>query len=118
MNAAMPDASPLTPYVESDLRRLAIWSATGSGKTLLLHVNYLQFLHYTRKANVRDMTDNIVLLTTNERLSEQHAKELKASGIRRRALCERLGWASSERTASAFSTSTNFGTRESRRRSL
>lgn len=50
--------------------------ATGSGKTLLLHLNYYQFLHYNRKP-----LDNILLVTPNEGLSEQHLRELAASGI-------------------------------------
>ena len=30
----------------SDLKKLAFWMATGSGKTLLMHLNYRQYLHY------------------------------------------------------------------------
>ena len=59
-----------------DLRKLAFWMATGSGKTLLLHLNYRQFLHYNTEP-----LDNILLVTPNEGLSEQHLAELAASGI-------------------------------------
>jgi len=38
----VPDFSP------DDLRRLAFFMATGSGKTLLLHVNIWQVLHYLK----------------------------------------------------------------------
>ncbi len=41
-------------FTAADLTKLAYWMATGSGKTLLLHINYLQFLHYHapgRRAN-------------------------------------------------------------------
>lgn len=65
------------PFTESDLKKLAFWMATGSGKTLIMHINYRQFLHYNRKT-----LDNILLITPNEGLSEQHIAELQASNIR------------------------------------
>lgn len=34
------------PFTEADLKKLALWMATGSGKTLIMHINYYQFLHY------------------------------------------------------------------------
>lgn len=64
------------PFTEGDLTKLAFWMATGSGKTLILHLNYHQFLHYNREP-----LDNILLITPNEGLSEQHLAELTASGI-------------------------------------
>jgi hypothetical protein len=63
-------------FTEKDLTKLAYWMATGSGKTLILHLNYHQFLHYNRES-----LDNILLITPNEGLSEQHLAELAASGI-------------------------------------
>lgn len=63
-------------FTESDLTKLAYWMATGSGKTLILHLNYHQFLHYNRES-----LDNILLVTPNEGLSEQHLEEFAASGI-------------------------------------
>ena len=65
------------PFIESDLKKLAFWMATGSGKTLILHINYRQFLHYNRET-----LDNILLITPNEGLSEQHITELQASNTR------------------------------------
>jgi len=63
-------------FSESDLKKLAFWMATGSGKTLIMHINYRQFLHYN------DLPlDNILLITPNEGLSEQHMAEMAASGI-------------------------------------
>lgn len=63
-------------FSESDLKKLAFWMATGSGKTLIMHINYRQFLHYS------DMPlDNIVLITPNEGMSIQHMKEMADSGI-------------------------------------
>ena len=65
----------LPPFTKEDLKKLAFWMATGSGKTLILHINYLQMLKYSNK------WDNIILITPNEGLSEQHYEELKSSGI-------------------------------------
>ena len=50
--------------------------ATGSGKTLIMHMNYRQFLHYNSVT-----LDNILLITPNEGLSEQHLTEMTASSI-------------------------------------
>ena len=50
--------------------------ATGSGKTLLMHLNYYQFLHYNCEP-----LDNILLITPNEGLSAQHIEEMQASDI-------------------------------------
>ena len=64
------------PFYESDLKKLAFWMATGSGKTLIMHLNYRQFLHYNNQP-----LDNILLITPNEGLSEQHLDEMTASAI-------------------------------------
>jgi len=76
-NAAKPAGEPKdAKFSESDLKKLAFWMATGSGKTLIMHVNYRQFLHYD------DLPlDNILLITPNEGLSDQHMAEMAASGI-------------------------------------
>ena len=63
-------------FTAADLSKLAFWMATGSGKTLLLHLNYRQFLHHNRKP-----LDNILLITPHEGLSQQHLHELQASSI-------------------------------------
>jgi hypothetical protein len=72
----LPFESQDTPFTQDDLTKLAYWMATGSGKTLLLHLNYHQFRHYNTEP-----LDNILLITPNEGLSEQHLAELAASGI-------------------------------------
>ncbi len=74
--AAMPDYDP------EDLRTVAFQSATGSGKTLLMHAHILQFQHYLHRSGRR--LNNIVLLTPNEQMSVQHERELQASGLRAR----------------------------------
>lgn len=80
------------PYFEPDnLRRLAFFMATGSGKTLLMHVNILQVLHYLQhglhpeailpgKPQERRFS-NILLITPTEVLSTQHIAELRKSGL-------------------------------------
>ena len=82
-NARRLPGEPLDdPFTEADLTKLAYWMATGSGKTLLLHLNYYQYLHYcTGESASRPPLDNILLITPNEGLSEQHLAELAASGI-------------------------------------
>lgn len=68
---------PIQEITRADLNKLAFWMATGSGKTLIMHLNYLQFLHYSG----HERFDNIVLITPNEGLSDQHMAEMTASGI-------------------------------------
>ena len=67
-------------FNEDDLRKLAFWMATGSGKTLILHINYLQFAHYNAGPH-RISLDNILLITPNESMTVQHLTELAKSGI-------------------------------------
>ena len=62
----------------ADLKKLAFWMATGSGKTLIMHLNYRQFLHYNPASA---MLDNILLITPNEGLTEQHIEEMTTSNI-------------------------------------
>lgn len=63
------------------LNKLALWCATGSGKTLLMHVNLRQYQHHLAQAGRAGELNRIVLLTPNEGLSNQHLKEFNAAGI-------------------------------------
>ncbi len=63
-------------FTAKDLKKLAYWMATGSGKTLIMHINYLQILKYSK-----NKWDNVILIAPNEGLSKQHYEELKLSGI-------------------------------------
>lgn len=63
-------------FFESDLKKVAFWMATGSGKTLIMHINYRQFLFYNNLP-----IDNILLITPNEGLSKQHMDEMTTSNI-------------------------------------
>lgn len=65
-------------FTESDLAKLAFWMATGSGKTLIMHINLWQYLHYSAG---KWSHDNILLITPNEGLSRQHLEEFRKSGI-------------------------------------
>jgi len=63
-------------FASEDLTKLAFWMATGSGKTILMHFHYRQFLHYNTKP-----LDNILLVTPDEGLSRQHLENMDAAGI-------------------------------------
>ncbi len=68
----------LTEYNDTELNKLALYNATGSGKTLLLQMNLLQFSHYA-KGKIK--INKTVLITPNEGLSNQHLEEFQASNI-------------------------------------
>jgi hypothetical protein len=75
------DYAAVPPYEADDLNKLCLQNATGSGKTLLMHVNLLQYRYYAHNHG-RDMDlSRVILLTPNERLSEQHLKEFQESAI-------------------------------------
>ena len=81
-NARRGVMDPQDPeFGEKDLTKLAFWMATGSGKTILMHFHYRQYLHYQKKP-----LDNILLVTPDEGLSQQHLEHLTAAGIP----CERF----------------------------
>ncbi|WP_409229444.1 DEAD/DEAH box helicase family protein, partial [Gudongella sp. SC589] len=67
-------------FVSEDLNKLALWSATGSGKTLIMHLNFIQIQYYLEKYNIK-FDGSFILLTPNEGLSGQHIEEFKKSGI-------------------------------------
>ena len=80
-NANVPAKEHLVGFTGDDLRCIAFWSATGSGKTLIMHMNIKQFKHHLSKAGrLRDI-NRTILITPNEGLSHQHLEELKISNI-------------------------------------
>jgi hypothetical protein len=81
INATWPDNERLPIYTPGDLRKVAFWTATGSGKTLLMHVNVLQYREYARRYGREGDLNRILLLTPSETLSRQHLAELERSGI-------------------------------------
>ncbi len=80
-NRHWDDYADVPPYNEDDLNKLCMQNATGSGKTLLMHVNLLQYRHYAAKHGKDKELSRVILLTPNERLSEQHVAEFRESNI-------------------------------------
>lgn len=86
-----PELAGFPVFEPNDLRRMAFFMATGSGKTLLFHVNVWQIQHYlrhgrypqalVRRADGRREFDNVLLITPNEGLSAQHIEELQTSFV-------------------------------------
>ncbi|MBQ4479570.1 MAG: DEAD/DEAH box helicase family protein [Victivallales bacterium] len=71
-------------FTEDGLNKLAFMCATGSGKTLLMHMNILQFMHYLNRARHQNnhlAINKIIVLAPNENMSNQHLEELKLSNI-------------------------------------
>lgn len=74
----------MSDFDPTKMNKLAYMCATGSGKTLIMHVNILQYLHYMKAAKRRDSRigiNKIIVLTPNEGMSNQHLEELKLSGL-------------------------------------
>jgi len=80
-NARWVEFADMPPYAEDDLNKLCLQNATGSGKTLLMHINLLQYRHYAKRHRKENDLNRVILLTPNERLSEQHIDEFHASGF-------------------------------------
>ena len=85
-NADKPEADQITPFEEvgeawPQLNKLAFWMATGSGKTLLMHANILQYQHALTQHDRQRELNRILLLTPNEGLSQQHLREFEVAGI-------------------------------------
>ena len=74
-------ASDMPEYTTDDIHTLAFQSATGSGKTLLLHANILQYRHYLEQYKRLGKLNKVILVTPDEGLSRQHLQELQASNI-------------------------------------
>lgn len=72
------------PYVINKLNKLAFMCATGSGKTLIMHMNILQYLNHFNRAkrlNSKLSINKIIVLAPNEGISKQHLEELALSSI-------------------------------------
>ena len=79
----------LSDYEPDELRTLAFQSATGSGKTLIMHAHILQYRHYLDRAG--GTLNNVVLVTPNEQMSAQHERELRESGLHARLFSSEAG---------------------------
>ena len=80
-NQKWPDYAPVPAYTEDDLNKLCFQNATGSGKTLIMHVNLLQYQHYAKQAGKLNDLSRVILLTPNERLTDQHLGEFAESNV-------------------------------------
>jgi hypothetical protein len=85
-NTDNPESDHIAPFrgegdAWSQINKLAYWSATGSGKTLLMHANILQYQLYLNKHGRQRELNRIILLTPNEGLSQQHLREFEAAGL-------------------------------------
>ena len=75
-----PTKIVVEPFTDKDLNKIAFWNATGSGKTLLMHINIKQYLHYAKKYHYKN-NNKVLLITPNEGLSSQHLEEFELSNI-------------------------------------
>ena len=78
-------------YGMEELNKLCLQNATGSGKTLLMHVNVRQFRHYAEQVGKVNDYGQIILITPNERLSAQHLQEFSESGLAAERLAQDTG---------------------------
>lgn len=79
-NAGQAASNQIEPYEMGDLNKISFWNATGSGKTHIMHINYYQYLHYSKKISRPDDC-HFILLTPKEGLSLQHLEEFEIAGI-------------------------------------
>lgn len=75
-----PFFAEIKPFTENEINKLAFWNATGSGKTLIMHINILQYQRYASR-QARQPINRVILLTPNEGLSNQHLCELRESSL-------------------------------------
>lgn len=81
MTVPVATADAVDKFSSQDLRKLAFWMATGAGKTLIMHVNILQYRFYLQRHGREGELNRTILLTPNEGLSIQHLREFEAAGI-------------------------------------
>jgi hypothetical protein len=77
-NAHCTGFTPIPQFEAGELNKVCIQCATGSGKTLMMHVNYLQYRQY---AEGKQRLSRVYLITPSDDLSQQHERELHRSGI-------------------------------------
>lgn len=90
-------AGQLQPFTLAELNKVCLQNATGSGKTLLMHANLLQFRHHARTAGRLADYSRALLLTPGEDLTAQHLRELAENNLRgQRFVADLLAQASAE----------------------
>lgn len=80
-NANWPEYANVLPFQRDDLNKVCLQNATGSGKTLLMHIQIGQFEHYTDLHGSKNAISRTILITPNERLSRQHIAEFSESNF-------------------------------------
>lgn len=85
-NQDVPETDTVAPLdlgrpAWTQLNKIALWMATGSGKTLLMHANILQYRHYLERHRRTRELNRVLLLTPNEGLSAQHLREFVNAGL-------------------------------------
>ena len=80
-NAKWPEYANIQPFLRDDLNKVCLQNATGSGKTLLMHIQIGQFEHYAELHNCKNAISRTILITPNERLSRQHIAEFSESNF-------------------------------------
>ena len=98
-HAAQGRNTGIGPYNLDDLNKVCLQNATGSGKTLLMHINLLQFAQHARATGQADHFSRVIVLSPNARLSEQHARELRENGFHPEPLRQESDLASRGRSA-------------------
>lgn len=81
LGAAEKKKAVVPKFQIDDLHKLAIWSATGSGKTLVMHCQYRQLQYYIKERKLSRHFNKVFLITPNEGLSKQHLEDLALSEI-------------------------------------
>lgn len=91
-----PEGWMASEFRIEELNKVAYWQATGSGKTLLMHVNIRQYQHYAKKHGAAAV-NKILLVTPNEGLTQQHLQEFRHSGVPAEIFSKNVGLAFSGR---------------------
>jgi len=81
LNGFYEKVAPKKLYDPKNLRKIAYWMATGSGKTFIMQMNLWQFQKYNKGKNKIDY-NNILLITANDDMTKQHLEDLAQSGIK------------------------------------
>src|SRR5690606_34376629 len=74
------DVFQAKPFEITELKKLAFWNATVSGKTLLMHINIKQYLLYATKYQ-RQHRNKVILIPPCVRITKQDIHDFLLSGI-------------------------------------
>jgi len=80
-NGRWPEYADIKYFQRDELNKVCLQNATGSGKTLLMHIQIGQFEHYADLHGSKNAISRTILITPNERLSRQHIAEFSESNF-------------------------------------